>query len=374
LIYIRQRLGIPVGTAAICLAAVAAFAGQTQRERQAPDTDRSENVARGARLSIDNFAGEVIVRSWDKDVLKVTARHSSRTKISIRNTPTAVAVSSSSNTGVASVDYEITVPAWMPVKIDGTYNFVSIEGVQSEVSASTTRGDITIKGGSGFVTARSIEGVISVDGAKGRISAESVNEGIKIANSSGDIVAETTNGDISLIGVDARSVDVGTINGDVAVETNLAGGGRYRITTHNGDIVLATPETASATISVRTYNGDFRSYLPLKGASPSDARRGKRVTFTLGAGSAEVELESFGGTIRIERPGTVRGRDKEKKEDVMHDGFGTVLFESEQLRTTRYARTEPQCCEIARKWPVCSLVGRHGAGHNLWRQPTWHDR
>jgi hypothetical protein len=310
---LKQRIRILAAAVIVGVMAPLAAAGQTQRERRAPDTDRTEDVTRGARLAINNFAGEVIIRSWDKDVLRVTARHSPRTKIGIRNTPTLVVVQSSSNTGVAPVDYDITAPAWMPVKIEGTYNFVSIEGVQGEVSATTTRGDIVIKGGTGFVTAKSIEGVITVDGAKGRIRAESVNEEIKIANSSGDIVAETTNGDITLTGVNANSVDVGTVNGDVAFEGNLTGG-RYRFTTHNGDIVLTIPETASATFSVRTYNGEFRSNLPLKGGpTASELRKGKRGTATLGSGNAEVELETFGGTIRIQRPGTARGKEKQKE-------------------------------------------------------------
>jgi hypothetical protein len=141
------------------------------RDRRPPNTDVTENVTKGARLSIDNFGGEVVLRTWEKDALKVVARHSMRTKVIIRNTPTAVAISAQSQAGVATVDYDITAPAWMPVKIDGTYNFVSVEGAQSDVTASTVRGDIVVKGGNGVVRAKSIEGIITIDGAKGRIFA-----------------------------------------------------------------------------------------------------------------------------------------------------------------------------------------------------------
>ena len=284
---------------------------QDKRAARAPDTDQTIDVTRGARLSVNNFAGEVVIRTWDQDRLRVLARHSSRTRVSIRNTPAAVSVSSESSTGVASVDYEITAPAWMAVKVDGTYNFVSIEGAQAEVSATTVRGDIIVKGGTGFVTARSIEGEVLVDGARGRINVASVNERIRITGSSGDIVAETTNGDISMTGMDAKSVEAGTVNGEVTFEGNLTGG-RYRFTTHNGDITLNVPETAGATFSVRTYDGDFSTNLPLKSAGAADPKRGRRVTFTLGSGGAEVELESFNGTIRVLRPGTTRAGTRDK--------------------------------------------------------------
>ena len=66
---------------------------------------------------------------------------------------------------------------------------------------------------------------------------------------------------------------------------------------------MILPENTNATFTVRTYNGDFSSNLPTKRVG--EVRRGRRATYTLGSGGAEVELESFGGTIRLRRPGTV---------------------------------------------------------------------
>lgn len=307
-------------SAALIVAMAAAASAAAAQERPAPrspDTDQTVTVARDARLTIENFAGEVVIRTWDRDAVRVLARHSSRVKVSIRNSPSVVSVSSGGGHGPASVDYEITAPASMPVTIDGVYNFVNIEGAQAEVSATTVRGDIHVKGGTGFVTAKSIEGQVIVDGARGRISAESVNEGVRITGSSGDIVATTTNGDITMMNVEAKSVEADTVNGDITLEGGLAGG-RFRFTTHNGDITLSVPETASATFNVRTYNGSFRTNLPLKGDAPADAQRGRRVTFTLGSGATEVNIETFQGSVRIQRPGTSGqrgGKDKAKAKD-----------------------------------------------------------
>jgi DUF4097 and DUF4098 domain-containing protein YvlB len=290
---------------------VAAPAAQ-ERTPRAPQTDQAVPVSRGTRLTVDNHAGEVVVRTWDKDSLRVQARHASRARVNIRTTPAGVRVSASSQNGPpGSVDYEITAPAWMPMRIEGEFLFVTVDGAQSEVAVETVRGDIVLKGGSGSISAKSIQGEIVVEGGRGKIHLSSVNEGIKVTGASGEITAETTNGSINLARIESSSVNVATVNGNVTYEGTLADNGRYSFSTHNGDITMTVPETANASFSVRTYSGEFGTSLPVKGPDRSEQRRGKRVTYTLGNGSAEVEMESFGGAIRLRRAGAARtGREE----------------------------------------------------------------
>ena len=288
--------------ALLCVLSTAA----QERPGRAPLTDQTVPVSRGARLAIDNFAGEVVVHTWDKDSLRVQARHTARTRISIRTGVNVVSIAAETSNGSnGSVDYDVTAPAWMAMKIEGHYNYVTIEGAQGDVSIVTVRGDIVLKGG-GSVTARTIDGEIQVDGARGKINLSSVNQGIKVTGASGDIAADTTNGSITLARIESNKVEVATINGDVSYEGTLADNGRYSFTTHNGDIVMTVPESSNATFGVRTYNGEFVTSLPLKGPAGSEIRRGRRVAYSLGNGSAEVEMESFGGAIRLRRPGAAR--------------------------------------------------------------------
>ena len=198
------------------------------REARPPDSDQTVTVARGARLSVDNFAGEVIVKTWDRDQLRVQARHPSRTKVDVRAGAAAVNVRSHTSGAPGSVDYEITAPVWMAVRIEGTFNFITVEGSQNEVSANTVRGDIVIRGGTGTVTAKSIEGEVIVEGARGRVNASSVNQGIRITGVSGDISADTNNGSIILTKVTAANVEATTINGQIVYEGSVADRGRYR--------------------------------------------------------------------------------------------------------------------------------------------------
>jgi DUF4097 and DUF4098 domain-containing protein YvlB len=289
----------------------------TQRRVRAADSDETVAVTRGTRLSVNSFAGEVVIRAWDRDSVRVQGRHSGRARVSIRPTGPALVVSASG--APAAVDFEINVPVWMPLKVDGTYIFISIEGTQADISAETVRGDVVIKGGASSIVAKSIEGEVVLEGGRGRINLSSVNQGISITGASGEIAAETVNGHITLTNVEASSAELGSVNGTIKYDGTVSGSGKYRFSTHNGNIAVGVPENASAAFTVRTYNGSVNTNLPLQGGG--ETRRGQRVTYTLGAGNADFELESFGGTIQLRKRGSdvplrrVRDKDKSDKDE-----------------------------------------------------------
>jgi DUF4097 and DUF4098 domain-containing protein YvlB len=303
----------------------ATAAGAQARRARAPATDQTIAVQKGQRLHIENFAGEVVVRAWDKDQVRVIAEHDSRAKVNIRSAGTEVHVSSSRSGAPALVDYTISVPAWLAVRVNGTYVFVSVEGTQSDVAVETVRGDVTLRGGSGVVSLKSVEGEILVDGARGRLALNTVNEGIRITGATGDISAETINGEIRMLAMKAASVEATTVNGDIVYEGTV-GDALYRFSTHNGDISLAMPENVSAVVTVRTYQGDLRSSFPIAERA-GELRRGRRQIFTLGGGAAQIEAESFGGDVRLRRIGEVQldRRRNDDKHKPKHEGdFGLL--------------------------------------------------
>src|SRR4051812_13335986 len=269
-------------------------------------TDQTVNVAKGTKLDVNNFAGDVLVKVWDRDAVRVEATHSDRESIDIKPGEQVLTIRSRSTRGgpPRSLDYSLTIPKWMAISVSGTYADVTIDGVGGDVAVETTRGDIKVTGGSGFVSLKSVQGEISLDKAKGRVEVRAVNEGIRLADISGDLSAESTNGSIILDRIDSGNVDLYTVNGNISYDGPIKEKGLYRLTTHNGLIAMAIPERVGAVLTVRTYNGGFRSTFPIKTEDAANPK--KRFTVTLGNGSAHVELESFGGTIALRRPGEPR--------------------------------------------------------------------
>jgi DUF4097 and DUF4098 domain-containing protein YvlB len=125
-------------------------------------------VAKGTKLDVSNFAGDVMVKVWDKDAVRVEVTHSDREAVDIKPGDQVLTVRSRSLRGgpPRSLDYNITVPKWMAINISGTYADATLDGVGGDVTIETTRGDIKVTGGSGFISLKSVQGEISLEKAK----------------------------------------------------------------------------------------------------------------------------------------------------------------------------------------------------------------
>ncbi|MEY4094961.1 MAG: hypothetical protein RLZZ53_2160 [Acidobacteriota bacterium] len=284
-----------------------------------PGSEKTVDVTKGTRLVLNNQAGEVVVRSWDQDRVRIQANHGSRETISAEITDNTLRIRTQ-RTGTSRgpgglVDYQITVPRWMPVNLSGTYLDATIEGTQAEVTVETVHGNARVTGGNGSVSLRSVEGVITVDKASGRVQANTVNEGIRITNSSGEISAETTNGDVFIDNAQTSNIEVFTVNGEVTFNGTIRDSGVYKLGTHNGDIRVGLGGANNATIFVRTFQGDFAADFPVQLPDGQNARSGsKRFNFTLGSGSARIELQSFGGDIALARKAIVsRAEERQRR-------------------------------------------------------------
>ncbi|MEO8201494.1 MAG: DUF4097 family beta strand repeat-containing protein [Gemmatimonadota bacterium] len=266
-------------------------------------TDTIIPVTAGTRLELDNPGGEINIHAWDKNSVQIKARHSSRTTVSIRSTGSVLRITASSNHGPANiVDYEISAPAWMALSLNGMYSDMLVDGTQAEVKAETLNGNIVVKGGTGTLNLHSVQGTISVQGSKGRLELNSVSEGITVVDAEGDITAETISGNIDLRRVRSKSVELGTLSGEILYDGTFQEGGQYSFVSHSGDIMMGVPDGASATFNVATLDGEVETNIPVTGMEHPTKRR---TTFRIGSGSAKVDVESFNGNVKIGRPGTM---------------------------------------------------------------------
>jgi hypothetical protein len=260
--------------------------------------DTTIAVKRGTRLEVDNFAGEIKVRTWTRDALRIAASHSRRTRVDIDRSASAIRLTAVGRMMPGQVDYELTVPTWMPLDLHGMSAEIDVEGTRAAVQAKTVNGGVRILGGTEMIAETSVQGAVEVLEAKGRVEVSSINAAVKLRRIDGDVVAESMNGMIVLDGVEAKALEASTVNGSIVFVGPLMSGGVYNLSTHNGSLVVGMSEKPNVAVSVATFSGDFSSSIPL---SFDRGRRGKRFDFTLGTGSARLELESFQGSVRLVR-------------------------------------------------------------------------
>src|SRR6058998_3630964 len=85
-------------------------------------TDTTVPVRAGARLEINNFGGEIAVKTWGRNAVRVMAEHSSRDRIRIDASDQVVRVKTEAGRrGPSQIDYAVTVPAWMALNLSGVY-------------------------------------------------------------------------------------------------------------------------------------------------------------------------------------------------------------------------------------------------------------
>ena len=264
-------------------------------------TDTIIPVTTGTRLEVSNPGGEINVRVWERNAVQVKARHSSRTFVTIKSRGSVLEIGSDARRGPANiVDYELMVPAWLPLSLDGMYSDMNIDGTRAEVKVETLNGNIVVKGGTGTLKLNSVQGSIVVEGARGRLELNTVSDGIRVTDADGDITAETISGNLEFVRVRSKSVEAGTLSGEILYDGTFQEGGRYSFVSHSGNIMLGVPEGAGATFNVATLDGRVENLFPVQGLERPTRRR---TTFRVGSGSAQVDIESFNGNVQVGRPG-----------------------------------------------------------------------
>lgn len=297
----------------VLLASALLSASSLQRQQPSFDTDTTVTVSAGTRLKLENVGGEVIIKAWDRNQVRIQASHSSRTTVGISLSESSLRLSPRGSRGIARmggvVDYTLTVPAAMSIEIGGMYADVTIEGTRGEITVQTVEGNINVKGGGDILQLQTVNGKINVQGARGRLDVRSVSEDVEVSDVVGDIAAETVSGNVILSRIDGKRVEAQTVSGDVRFDGTLRADGTYSLLTHSGDVVVAVPENASVLVQTAVANGDVTSSFPLPANERSSRRRQE---YRLGSGGASLEIETFSGDIRLVRPSEMRTRNREE--------------------------------------------------------------
>ena len=264
-----------------------------------PPTDTIVSVRRGDMIVIENFSGDLDVRTWDRSEVSIDFGGRRSAPFDIDRVGGRIEVRVSDRKGrERNRSYVVSVPAWLEVKIRGRGLNVTVEGLNAALEVTTTEGDISVRNHSGEVVARTLEGVLEVRRSSGRFDLTSLDDDVSLYDVAGEIYIDANDGDIELVDVDARIVYANTVDGDIDFSGRIHPDGEYELVTHDGDISFAVQRDAEAHVSVATYDGEFETDFPVL---LQRLESGRELSFELGGGGARVRLQAFDGAIRLMR-------------------------------------------------------------------------
>jgi len=262
-----------------------------------PDTTLA--VARGTRLSVNNHAGRVTVTGWNRNEVQIRwTSEDEDADIRVEYSGGEVRVAQRMRYGPSDVDLTINAPAWMAVNLQGNETPITVSGIAAPIQARSVEGDVTVSGGADNVDLSSVDGDIRANGVRGNLDIQAVDGDVTVEDLVGALNVQGVDGDVRLEDITSSSIRINTVDGDVRFSGAIAANGNYGFKTHDGDITIRPAGALNATVSVSTWSGEFESAMPV---TISGSQEGKRFHFTVGTGSARLDLEAFDGLIRLEK-------------------------------------------------------------------------
>jgi DUF4097 and DUF4098 domain-containing protein YvlB len=284
---------LKIAAVLLMLASASAFAGQS--------VDKNWDIDANANISIENVAGSIEVRGWDRNQAQLTGElGNSVDELEINATDASLHISvvNRNQRNVDSTELKLMVPKGAGIDVSAVSAHIDIIGLDNEkLTASSVSGDVEVQASSRRVSIESVSGDLVFSGETARISAETVSGDMNLTGISGAIEATTVSGDMELQAGLVDSVKLETVSGHMTAVLEVSGNGKLSAESMSGDVTLMLPASQAGSFKAQSFSGrintDFGSVEQAKHGPGSHMRH------LTGNNGAEVRVESFSGNINL---------------------------------------------------------------------------
>lgn len=325
-----------------------------QEAREGPEQverfSRTVKVGRAGSLDVSNIAGDIIVSGTGKDEITIDATKRVRTRdetygkqmlqevtIEVVERAGRLEVRTGyprrSRRVSVAVDYTIKVPPEASVTVKSISGDVRVTSVKGELRVESVSGSVHAGGANRLMLAKSVSGDVDISGAStdAELSASSVSGNLTAKNiKARSLDLGTVSGDVMLTEATCDRAHVRSVSGGIEYGGTLAKNGRYELNSHSGDVRLLVGENIGFELEASTFSGNVRSDLPLTlrtdrraeppGAPPrppapppppdtersrvvvrsrSHGGESRSIVGTYGDGSALIVIRTFSGNVVI---------------------------------------------------------------------------
>ena len=284
---------LKISALVMMLFTASAFAGQP--------VDKSWDIDANATISIENIAGNIDVRGWDRAEAHLTGElGDSVDKLEINATGSSLQISvvNRNQRNVDSTELRLMIPKGATIDASAVSADIDISGLDNEkLSANSVSGDVDVNAASRRVSIETVSGDLEFNGDTSRISAETVSGDMNLSGIDGEIEATTVSGDMELQAGLVDSVKLETVSGDVTAVAEVSGNGKLSAESMSGDVTIVLPASQNGLFRAQSFSGrintDFGSVEQAKHGP------GSHLKYLAGSNGAEVRVESFSGNIRL---------------------------------------------------------------------------
>jgi len=257
------------------------------------------------QVEISNVAGEIQVRGWERDQVKVTGvlgRGSDRLIFEPEGTRTFIKVEVPDTYGnVRGSDLEIMVPKGSRVTIAGVSADISVDQVRGALRIQSVSGDIEAEIFQEDVEAKTVSGDLEVRGhdEDSLLTLTTVSGDGQVTNIRGELVAQSVTGSLDIRSSELSRARLRTTNGDIDLATGLGERARFDMEAINGDLLLDILGDVDAEFDIETFNGSIDNSFGPDSVRTSKYAPGRVLRFTHGDGDARIRIKTLNGGIEL---------------------------------------------------------------------------
>lgn len=271
--------------------------------------DERHPLSKGGRVELENVAGSISVRGWDRDEVVLSGdlgpdlrleTSASRDRVQFR----VVYPRNSRDNRDRSARLELRVPRGADLQVSGVSAGLEIANIElRRLKASSVSGTVTVAGKADEAELSSVSGAVQAQLASTRLKANSVSGRLDLGGDiNGEVSAETVSGRMELGLGRIQRLQAQSVSGASSVRASaLAPGGRIGIESVSGRIELQLPAATSAQLRISSFSGGIES--PVGTVEKPRYGPGRSLQTQLGQGNGDISLDSHSGTIKLVMPG-----------------------------------------------------------------------
>jgi DUF4097 and DUF4098 domain-containing protein YvlB len=268
---------------------------------------------RDGKVYLENVSGDIVVKSWKKNEIKILARKVAkneesldRVTVKINQTNGNIRINTKykntwglSKSVNASVHYDLLVPDRAQIRVKSVSGDIEAYIIGGPVDLETVSGKIELAGAgmgaecksvSGSVYAEEITGDTKLNSTSGKVNAKDIKGSVEANSVSGSVVLEKIS--------DAEEIEAESISGSIKMQGELSSGGNYEFKTISGGVRLDLPSKSDFELEASTMSGSLSCDFDMK---VSGKMLRKKMEGVVGKGGAILKISTLSGGIKINK-------------------------------------------------------------------------